>query len=520
MGHSLLEAAKANPIAGTSTSEVPRITLRLTRLDPVLPSEDGTPPDSRIHRTVDIMREMGIDIELGERANENFLPTSPLPTIGALHPTRNVNLDLSALIALISDITHAPLPKSLEEANRRFIPPQEYREFKQKQQVMMGKASATGENIHLPTSTPPLLSFPGDLGSDFSSPLMENDINDLPQALIPHARELTNKLYQEIDKALLQEIHDKISIPVSDGSGVSSILKDTNNDAPSLSNLDKIKFWTTAEARDRCLRIVAKIGGPHEKRRASALFQLPYAHAYAWTAEGEVSPSKVLSLEEAERAYWQDSRHPKNFIPLLPIHILPSYVPHSLTSLDKGRRFDLGKDLTSLPDDLRVELARSPPFTKSTFWLQLYQVCSDILSQENPIPSRHPYSETPPKSPFPLAPARARTTTSNPRLTTHTAQTMHWGATLGWTVLTANRSSVKALLGEIKGARVDGRLGTGLQEVEVDRVCGLCKGVGDENGEGAAEPEGGEGYAAIWIVGPRSLSEGMSSLSQPVSVPE
>lgn len=355
------------------------------------------------------------------------------------------------------------------------------------------------------------------MASDSSSSLLENDINDLPQALIRHARELTNKLYQEIDKALLQEIHDKISIPVTE-SGIPSILKDTNNDASLLSNLEKVKFWTTAEARDRCLRIVAKIGGPHEKRRASALFQLSYAHAYAWTAEGEVSPSKLLSLEEAERSYWQDSRYPKNFIPLLPIHILPSYVPHSLTSLDKGRRFDLSQELTSLPDDLRAELACSPPFTRPTFWLQLYHVCSDILSQVNPIPSRRPYSETPNHVPsnslFPLAPARARTTTSNPRLTTHTAQTMHWGATLGWTVLTANRSSVKAFLGEMKGARVDGRLGTGLQEVDVR------EGDGDENGEGEAEPEGGEGYAAIWIVGPRSLSEGMSSLSQPVSVPE
>jgi len=150
MGRSLLEAAKANPIAGTATSEIPRITLRLTRLNPVLPREDGTPPDSRIHRTVDILREMGIDVELGERANEKF-PTSPSSTLGTLHPTRNVNLDLSALIALISDITHAPLPRSVEEANRRFVPPQEYREFKQKQRVMMGKAGVTGENIDAPT---------------------------------------------------------------------------------------------------------------------------------------------------------------------------------------------------------------------------------------------------------------------------------------------------------------------------------------------------------------------------------
>lgn len=348
------------------------------------------------------------------------------------------------------------------------------------------QALKVGIKMHALSSTPVLIQKLADLSLDSSS--LENDINDLPQALIHHARELTNKLYQEMEKELLREIHDKISIPVVNRP--SDIIRDYDFDTP-LSTMDsKVRFWTTAEARDRCLRIVAKIGGPNEKRRASALFQIPHADAYACAAEGAESPSKLLSLAEAEEAYWQDSRHPKNFIPLLPIRILPSSVPHSLASLDGGR-LEFENDLTNLPADLRAELSRSPPLkAKSTFWLQLYQVCSEILLQENPVPPRS-------DSHVSFNPLPARRTTSKPRLTTHTAQTMYWGATLGWTVLTANRSSVKALLGEMKGARTDGRVG-------VDH--GICQ-------EGSCVQKQNEGYAAIWIVGPRSLSEGMSSLS-------
>jgi len=44
----------------------------------------------------------------------------------------------------------------------------------------------------------------------------------------------------------------------------------------------------------------------------------------------------------------------------------------------------------------------------------------------------------------------------HPRLTAHTTQRMEWGAELGLTTLTANRSSVEAILRELKGARVEG----------------------------------------------------------------
>ena len=62
MGRSLIVAAKENLVPGTT--DPPRITLRLTRLDP---HETGV--DSRISQTVRCLREMGIDVELGERDN-------------------------------------------------------------------------------------------------------------------------------------------------------------------------------------------------------------------------------------------------------------------------------------------------------------------------------------------------------------------------------------------------------------------------------------------------------------------
>ena len=89
---------------------------------------------------------------------------------------------------------------------------------------------------------------------------------------------------------------------------------------------------------------------------------------------------------------------------------------------------------------------------------------------------------------------------------------MHWGAYLGWTTLTANRTSVKAILREMKSARVSGRLAGVDLHPEQPRGSGggrLRDGdSGDDNDEGESA-----GWAAFWVVDPRSLAEGMSSQS-------
>ena len=447
MGRSLLKAAKDNPIEGTA--RMPDVTLRLTRLNPDLMNDDGTAPDPRIRQTLDALREMGIHVELGERSNSE-MPEVPISSaesssISSLPyvPTSNVNLDLSVLIALISDLTHAPLPQSVEEANKRFIPPQEYRDWKQTRQLANGMPKKSHAPPKLPNAKPP--------GT-------ETDINDLPRDLIKHARALTNQLLQEMSKGLLQEIHDKITSSTS---------------APPM----KMAFWTTSEARDRCLRIVSNIGGIHEKRRARAIF--------CFAPDG---PQAEIPIEDAEREFWNDSRFPLKFIPLLPIHIFPTSSPTDPLPIGS------------------VPLAKIP---QSNFGFFLAQISADILSQEV-IPHRRALPEDPVGANADDSTSssavtgrhhaeiqRATVTKANPRMTAHTVLSMQWGAELGWTTLTANRTSVKAILRDLKAARVAGRLGG----TEPERQ--------DSDDEFKDHT-----FAAIWIVDPRSLAEGMSTQHQ------
>ena len=422
MGRSLLQAAKANPIID-GTSEIPKVTLRLTRLDP------NAGADPRIAQTIQFLLDLGVDVELGERGENELLilpssrvpsPCPPLP----LEPTPRINLDLSVLIAVISDLTHAQLPLTIDEANRRFIPPQEYCEWKQKRQTINGMAK--GKPRHIEPAT------------DEDSAAVQHD-------LAKHSRALTNQLLQEMGKGLLQEIHDKIL---------------------AMTSSQKVEFWTTPEARDRCLRIVSKIGGPNEKRRAFALFSMP--------GPGSSSPNETLTLGQAEDQYWQNSRYPSKFIPLFPLRLYPA----------------------SANDDRAALLATlSPSETplRLKFHKDLGKTCEDILAQET-IPHPRALPEDLVNTPDDSGEIqRAIVTKANPRLTAHTVQSMLWGADLGWTTLTANRMSVKAILREMKIARVTGRLDA------VDE--------GDVGGEEAVKSP------AIWVVDPRSLAEGMSNLA-------
>ena len=329
MGKSLLDAARANPIEGTT--ETPKVTLRLTRLDPNLINDDGTEPDARIAQTLERLHEMGIDVQLGERSESELPPLAINSSIerpsSPFIPTLNINLDLSILIALISDLSHAPLPASVEDANKRFLPPQEYREWKKQKMADNPKPPRKYKS----TSTQPTQ----------RTRTIETDINDLPNDLIKHSRALTNQLLQEMGRGLLQEMHDRISASYTEEDRL------------------KVTFWTTPEARDRCLRIISKIGGIHEKRRAHALF------CYDTAKTGGCS---TIPLDEAIRLYWQDSRFKPNFIPLLPIHLYPtSSVPANLIP---------GPSSIS---SLEISIPRS---NISSFAKSLDIVCAAILSQE------------------------------------------------------------------------------------------------------------------------------------------
>ncbi|KAG2159385.1 uncharacterized protein EDB93DRAFT_1237534 [Suillus bovinus] len=399
MGRELLEAARANP---HGSNEIPSVTMRLTRLN--LSDTNHETSDPRIAYTIDCLQRMGIDVQLGEKQGivkeMDNVPAQPI----VLEPTTHINLDLSALIALISDTTHSHLPRDPEDAITRFIPSQQYVEWK-KQRVQMLSDSP-----------------------DAASTWEDSGI---------HSRVLADQAQQEMKKGLLQDMHDRLG----------SI-------SPTLQN---IQFWTTQEARRRCLQIVSKIAGTRERQRAEALFSCSVC-------------SHTTTIPTHDQ-FWVHSRYPSNFIPLMPIRLYPSSEPDA-TSLESFQ-----------------------PNPSSPFMTSLASTCRIILSQEDI--SRLRESQSPPghsAAPYltndedDIPPAVV--TLTNSKLTVHTVQSMLWGATLGWTTLTTNKSSVKVLLKEMKRSG-----GGGVLNNEPPN--------GDDTARGCR--------AAIWIMKPRSLAEGSRS---------
>lgn len=381
MGHALTQAARSNPLkrlhaSGAVQYQFPQITLCLTRLDP------STSGDPRVEKTVQILKDMGIDVRLGERALESAAVSSgiPMPLVIGPRPQRsttNVNLDLSLLIALVSDLTHTLLPTTVDEAESRFL--------SQRKSCLHSQGDGDADQCD------------------------EEDGDDLSK----HSRALTNQLLQEMGKGMLQSMKERIGGQHTSGSSDGSI---------------QTKFWTTPEARDRCMSIVAKIGGAAEQRRAAALFSV-----------------------DGEDDYWRDSRFPHRFIPLLPIHILSTNVPED--------------DSQILPDPI---ITRENPFLPA-----LADTCKLILSEEHSADVGHISTTI----------ERALPMKANSKLTAHTVRSLLWGAQLGWTTLTANRTSIKAIVREMTTRRA--------------------------NVVGASDATVQGDTAAIWVVDPRSLAEGL-----------
>ena len=399
MGRELLAAAKANPIS-IPIPMTPQVTIRLTRLDPLH-------DDPRIRKTVQSLRDMGIDVQLGERSCPAPIPKSP-PTPEQLEPTTNINLDLSALIALISDISQSPLPGTEHEAHARFEPPQSYLDWKKDRIQSLARQHQRLYDVE---------DGEGDAGTWEHSG--------------QHSRALAAQAIQEMNKGILNEIHERISADAT--------------------------FWTTSEARHRCLQIVSKIGGERERQRADALLgstlctRTPPVPAPVVTrTDGRDDAGGKTSAD----AFWEHSRYPTGFLPLIPIHVYPSILP-------------------------AVEDASHQSCT--SFFDALAQTCTRILSHE-----AAPMSQVSSPSDLELHVLEGKeispaTPTSLPKLTMHTVASMLAGASRGYTTLTTNRSSVKAVLKEMRRG-------------------------------GWYVPEMGEvNKAALWILDPRSLSEGMRS---------
>lgn len=487
-GRALLAAAAQNllpfPSSPSGSSHLddspprPKVVFRLTRLDPLsqLPRDN----DPRIALTVKMLEEMGIEVQLGPHPPPTSSPSSrPTRRPTTFKPTRQINLDLSILIALVSDLTHASLPQTDKEADERFIPSQAYMEWrKSKLRAKIyadlhkgGKVGATSSSNRKNVSK---LVDQADGEGD-------GEGKDADGGGLEHSRALAEQLKQEMKKGLLNEMMDR----VTDSFDPASASTECND------RQQGIEFWTTKEARDRCLRIVSKIGGPNEKRRAHALF------------------ASTSSSDDAASSYWKDSRYSKNFVPLHPIHIFP----------------------TSQPPDITLETA-GRSHTREPFFRALEETCRFLLSTEiAPHPRALPASLISGSGPATSVPStvgsaspvgdedeivgdeiqRASVMKANPKLTAHTVQSMLWGAVSdegnGWTTITANRASVRAMIREMKG-----RSGV------VSGGDWLGGGIGrptDTNGQDAEGSGTGAnmevGRAAIWTVDPRSLAEGMRS---------
>ena len=232
----------------------------------------------------------------------------------------------------------------------------------------------------------------------------------------------------------------------------------------------KLVFWRTSEAHDRCLGIVSKIGGIHEKRRARAIFSL-----------GPDDPQTEIPIEDVEREYWKDSRFLHKFIPHLPICIFPTpsatnHQPPSyqFSSSRKGSKIQFwvfpGADFCGYP------FTRSYPHPRAMSEELVDTSAADLTSSSAAM---HRW-----RAEIHLATAAK----ANPGLRAHTMQSTEWGAELGWMTLTANRTSVEAILQAQGSAR--------------RRVLG---------GNGRDDQLKDHDFASNWIMDPCSLAEGTLS---------
>ncbi|KAG8945580.1 hypothetical protein FRC03_001684 [Tulasnella sp. 419] len=388
MGQSLLEAARQNPVPGTN--KPPVITLRLTRLIPSLSLNDSTTRtvpeevEPRVRKTIEELKSSGINLLYGEKNVQDARIPSEVPAPG-IHLTRQLNLDLSFLVALASDITHAPLPQSEEESIARYQ-----------------RLTQTSKRL----------------------------VKDQSSDQLRYSRALSNQAEQERRRSMLDEIAWRL------GSATNSQDLDTS-----------ITTWTTPESKARMEGIMAKIGGPEERRRAAAMF----------------------SAEEAEAGFWEGSRFPIGYIKgLVPVKLFESDDPiidtpsHMSLSPFRAR---LAGACHRVSQELKNEslsvLGSGTPELAEDDEIRTRSHIAIKAERKAKISSMQP------------------NTLLSPALNLHTARSLQWGALTGMTTLTANRTSVKAILREMaKESKNNSELGP-LDKLQVEmapqnRVAALC----------------------------------------------
>jgi hypothetical protein len=213
------DASAANPVWADGST---RLILRLTRLC-------KAEQDHRIQSVYRHLRTLGVDLMFGdltESGTQRIAQSKVYPDSTPI-PSANLNLDLSMLVALISDISHSPLPRTHIEAETRFQPVR---------RVWKRKTSRIDGHI-----------------------LEDRAAQQEELGAEEHSRALIIQLQQEMQSALVPDLIDTIA-SACDDRGLSPL---------------EIRFWTTREAMERCLAIAMKIAGPREMARAYCLFKNP-----------------------------------------------------------------------------------------------------------------------------------------------------------------------------------------------------------------------------------------------------
>lgn len=296
-----------------------------------------------------------------------------------LIPTSGINLDLSLLIALCSDITHAPLPSSEEDAQMRFAT------LSRRQRQTLGHqpiqiATATDDQGESRSKAADQDGKqPGPRVEETAAPALHPAASGVePNAnLGEHSRSLVAQVMQEVQRSLMDEIRDRC-YPASSIPETRRHVLSKEEPLETATPVRAVSFWTTSEAKDRFLAIVDKIGGPKEKARSRALFG------------PQLGQEDFLAIEE----FWKDSRFPNRYIPdLVPVRIHPHPAPvaDTMPGSDLGPN-DIKGDMT-LPSPVhtspRSAFDNKNDTAENSFHSRLRATCLDLLSSP-PVPKSVP----------------------------------------------------------------------------------------------------------------------------------
>ncbi|KAG8873021.1 hypothetical protein FRB97_007078 [Tulasnella sp. 331] len=448
MASNLLAAAGTNPVPGTN--QAPNVFLRLTRL---VPDES----DPRIGETIDALRNMGIGIWLGERqvdVQQTRLQGNDA-TPSALSPTLKLNLDLSLLVAIVSDITHAQLPATMEEAVNRFRP--------------LVKRWKRGPET----------------ADDYPAWVLSGNNAPLGGAAA-HSRSLTYQVEQEKRLGLFEELRRRLpaSLQLNEGGPVSNF-----------------ECYTTKEASTRLKGIVDKIGGPTERKRAEALTGLVGTSTADFYAESRFDASFLRGLVPL-RAIDENAEDDANGLDEPSVSTFQSHLAQTCHAL-----------LVEMDLVATARQAGQEPGTNDFDDIDQQQITNQATSSNGA--SRKNSLDTKEKQ---TRKKDVTTNAISPALTRHTVRSMLLGAQAGMTTVTANKASVRAILREMKRQTSglirsrDGNVGVGGQEMlrasssdPANLAAEGTLGILDDSGTSTVPVPS----AAIWVVEPRSLAENM-----------